>query len=86
MKKQSEECLPYAARSNDALRSADHAFADGDVKEVALHMPTVYDLPDAPMVEDAINQITEEKYGIHLNLTYVTTGNWQQQSNLLFYR
>lgn len=21
------------------------AFADGDVKEVALHMPTVYDLP-----------------------------------------
>ena len=60
------------------------AFADGDVKEVALHMPTVYDLPDAPMVEDAINQITEEKYGIHLNLTYVTMGNWQQQSNLLF--
>ena len=47
-------------------------------------MPTVYDLPDAPMVEDAINQITEEKYGIHLNLTYVTMGNWQQQSNLLF--
>ncbi len=39
------------------------AFADGDVKEVALHMPTIYDLPDAPMVEDAINQITEEKYG-----------------------
>ncbi|MFR6469083.1 MAG: extracellular solute-binding protein, partial [Lachnospiraceae bacterium] len=36
------------------------------------------------MVEDAINQITEEKYGIHLNLTYVTMGNWQQQSNLLF--
>ena len=46
------------------------AFADGDVKEVSLHLPTVYDLPDAPMVEDAINQITEEKYGIHLNLTY----------------
>ena len=60
------------------------AFADGDVKEVSLHLPTVYDLPDAPLVEDAINQITEEKYGIHLNLTYITTGNWQQQSNLLF--
>ena len=49
--------------SDDALRSPDHAFADGDVKEVALHMPTIYDLPDAPMVEDAINQITEENTG-----------------------
>ena len=39
------------------------AFADGDVKEVSLHLPTVYDLPDAPMVEDAINQITEENTG-----------------------
>ncbi len=37
-------------------------------------MPTIYDLPDAPMVEDAINQITEEKYGIHMNLTYVSNG------------
>ena len=60
------------------------AFADGDVKEVALHIPVVYDMPDAPMIQDAINQITEEKYGIHMNLTCVSMGNWQQQSNLLF--
>lgn len=28
------------------------AFADGDVKEVALHIPVVYDMPDAPMIQE----------------------------------
>ena len=85
MKKSVKRALTVCGAAAMMLSAAQiSAFADGDVKEVSLHLPTVYDLPDAPMVEDAINQITEEKYGIHLNLTYVTTGNWQQQSNLLF--
>lgn len=54
------------------------------IKNVSVHIPTVYDLPDAQMVEDKINEITEEKYKIHMNLNFITTGNWQQQSNLLF--
>ena len=85
MKKSVKRALTVCGAAAMMLSAAQiTAFADGDVKEVSLHLPTVYDLPDAPMVEDAINQITEEKYGIHLNLTYVTMGNWQQQSNLLF--
>ena len=85
MKKSVKRALTVCGAAAMMLSAAQiSAFADGDVKEVSLHLPTVYDLPDAPMVEDAINQITEEKYGIHLNLTYVTMGNWQQQSNLLF--
>ena len=85
MKKSVKRMLTVCGAAAMMLSAAQiTAFADGDVKEVSLHLPTVYDLPDAPMVEDAINQITEEKYGIHLNLTYITTGNWQQQSNLLF--
>ena len=85
MKKSVKKALTACGAAAMMLSAAQiSAFADGDVKEVSLHLPTVYDLPDAPMVEDAINQITEEKYGIHLNLTYVTMGNWQQQSNLLF--
>ena len=53
------------------------------VKTVAIHIPTVYDLPDAQEVEDEINKITEDKYKIHMDLNFISTGNWQQQSNLL---
>lgn len=60
------------------------AGAEGDVKNVNVTMPTVYDLPDAQLVEDEINKITEEKYGIHLDLEFISMGNWTQQSNLLF--
>ena len=56
----------------------------GQVQEVALHLPTVYDLPDAEMVETEINKIAEEKYGLHFDINYISTGSWQQQSNLLF--
>ena len=55
-----------------------------EVKTVNVHIPTVYDLPDAQKVEDDINKITEEKYKIRLDLNFITTGNWLQQSNLLF--
>lgn len=55
-----------------------------EVKSVNVTIPTVYDLPDADKVETEINKITEEKYGIHLDLEFITTGNWLQQSNLLF--
>lgn len=55
-----------------------------EVKTVNVHIPTVYDLPDAQKVEDEINKITEEKYKIRLDLNFITTGNWLQQSNLLF--
>ena len=65
------------ASSKGAEKNAD------SVKSVAVHIPTAYDLPDAQQVEDAINKITEEKYKIHMDLNFVSTGNWQQQSNLL---
>ena len=62
MKKSVKRMLTVCGAAAMMLSAAQiTAFADGDVKEVSLHLPTVYDLPDAPMVEDAINQITEEK-------------------------
>lgn len=57
---------------------------EGGIKSVNVHIPTVYDLPDADKVEAEINKITEDKYKIHMDLNFITTGNWQQQSNLLF--
>ncbi len=62
------------------------AFAGSALAEsekVVLAMPSVYDMTDTPEVQDAINAITEEKYGISFELLFVPIGNWTQQSNLL---
>ncbi|MDO4283884.1 MAG: ABC transporter substrate-binding protein [Eubacteriales bacterium] len=67
--------------SGDAAGSS--AESGAEIKTVSFALPTAYDTPDGELVQDAINAITEEKYGIHFNISYVATGNWQQQSNLL---
>lgn len=60
------------------------AVESNEVQEVALHLPAVYDLPDAELVEAEINKIAEEKYGLRFDINFISTGNWTQQSNLLF--
>lgn len=43
-----------------------------------------YDSPaDTDEVEAAINEIAEEKYGVHLDIEFIATGNWTQQTNLM---
>lgn len=54
-----------------------------DVQTVVLAMPSIYDMTDEAMVEEAINAITAEKYGINFDLLFIPMGNWTQQSNLL---
>ena len=70
--------------SSDSAKTESGTEGSGEVKSVNVTMPTVYELPDAQLVEDEINKITEEKYGIHLDLEFISMGNWLQQSNLLF--
>lgn len=43
----------------------------------------VYDMTDAPKVQEAMNKILAEKYGIQCELTFIGFGSWSQQSNLL---
>ena len=50
------------------------ALAESD--KVVVAMPSVYDMTDTPEVQDAINAITEEKYGISFELLFVPIGNW----------
>lgn len=57
--------------------------ASNEVKTVHFAIPVSYDTPDGPEVQDAINAITEEKYGIRFDISFIAMGNWQQQSNLL---
>jgi putative aldouronate transport system substrate-binding protein len=45
--------------------------------------PGVYDTTDAPMVQDAMNKILAERYGIQINLNFIGMGSWTQQTNLL---
>lgn len=55
-----------------------------EIQSVSIYMPSSYDNPDAQMVNDAINAITESKYQIHLELNLIPFGNWAQTVNLLF--
>lgn len=66
--------------------SADASTATVDVKDmpvVNFVMPSFYDFSDAPAVQEKINEILAEKYGIQCELTYVSIGAWTQQTNLL---
>ena len=55
---------------------------NGEVKTVTMWIPALYDMPLASEVQDAMNSVSEEKYGIHYELTFVNWGNYEQQINL----
>lgn len=61
---------------------ANTAMAD-ELPTVKVCIPN-YDSPaDTPAVEEAINAIIGEKYGIQMDLEFIATGNWAQQTNLM---
>jgi ABC-type sugar transport system, periplasmic component len=43
----------------------------------------VYDTTDAPKVQEALNKVLGEKYGINVKITYIDFGSWTEQTNLL---
>jgi putative aldouronate transport system substrate-binding protein len=51
-------------------------------EKVVLAMPIFYDMPDTPIVQDAINAIANN-YGVDFEFQFINAGSWQQQSNLL---
>ena len=55
----------------------------GDMPVVNFCVPNVYDTSELQMVEDGINAVTADKYGLKIKLTFVEFGNWTQQSNML---
>lgn len=72
-----------SGNSGESNTASESGNSSGEVKTVVVAIPTSYDLPDAGEVQDAINAITEEKYGINFNFTFINTGSWVDQSNLL---
>ncbi|WP_187374338.1 ABC transporter substrate-binding protein [Murimonas intestini] len=77
-------CGGGSGSAKGSNESSKEGAAKDEVTSVNVHIPTAYDLPDAQLVEDEINKITEDKYKLHLDLNFISTGNWLNQSNLLF--
>lgn len=55
----------------------------GEGKEVVVAIPCMSDMEYADDVEEAINKIAVDRYGIQYNFEFISYGNWSQQSNLL---
>lgn len=65
---------------------SDDKTASSDTKDMPVInfvMPSFYDFSTASEVENQINEILGDKYGIQTKLTYVSIGAWTQQTNLL---
>lgn len=61
----------------------DGAGGSSNVTDVVVAIPTAYDMPDAAEVQNAMNEIAKERYGVTVTLNFISMGNWAQQSNLL---
>lgn len=59
--------------------------AAGDMVTVNLVLPAIFTFNDADVqeVNTEINKILAEKYGVQVKLTYVNSGSWVQQTNLM---
>ncbi len=55
---------------------------DGEITEVCVMIQTLFGTDGAQEVEDAVNAVTEEKYGLRFKITMVDMGNIAQHRNL----
>ena len=69
--------------SGDSSASSGDTADSGEVQNVIVAIPTLFDINDSQMVADAINEISAEKYGVTVTLEFIAAGNWAQQTNLL---
>lgn len=72
-------CGSSGSENADKASSADTE----DMPVVSFVMPSFFDFSDAPAVEEKLNEVLGEKYGIQTELTYISVGAWTQQTNLL---
>ncbi len=73
--------------SGSAGSDGDDGGSDGETGELAEIEMYFYDLRSTGAdygehVEEAVNQLTEQQLGIHVNITWLTISDWQQQVQL----
>lgn len=74
---------PAASTAGDNGSAASTGTESKESSTVVVAIPSAYDMPDSEEVQNAINAITESKYGIKYEFMFIPTGNWAQQTNLL---
>ncbi len=72
-----------ASNAGNAADTSDTAKKTENMTTVNLALLGIYDFSDAPAVQEKINEILAEKYGIQVNITYISSGSWTQQTNLM---
>lgn len=55
----------------------------GEVQNVVVAMMAPLEMADAQLVEDAINEIASERYGVTVTLQFIESGSWTDKINLL---
>lgn len=57
--------------------------AEEEITTVKVCIPNYTSPADTAEVVEAINEIVEPQYGIRLDIEFIATGNWAQQTNLM---
>ncbi|MDO4283924.1 MAG: ABC transporter substrate-binding protein [Eubacteriales bacterium] len=76
-------CAGSSSGDGTTSAAAGTETASGEIPVVNFSVMNIYDTTDLGDIENAINEITTDRYGLQIDLTYVESGNWQQQSNML---
>lgn len=76
-------CCACGSSAKNADKEKNETKTSGKITEVSVMFGTLYNTDGVKEVEDAVNAITEKKYGLHFNISLVDFGNLAQQTNLL---
>ena len=55
----------------------------GETTNVVVAMLAPMEMEDTQIVQDAINEIASERYGVTVTLQYIASGSWTDKINLL---
>ncbi len=69
---------------NSGTESSEQASGgSGEIQNVVVAMLAPMEMTDAQLVEDAINEIAAERYGVTVTLQFIPSGSWTDKINLL---
>ncbi len=54
----------------------------GEITNIVMWVPIMFDTPDPQSIEDEVNKYSEERYGIHYDLEFVPLGDYNQKRNM----
>lgn len=77
--------LLSACSSSESSSNSEVESNNGEVTELRVAFPIFSALPkDIPLIEGAVNEITEKKINVKVKLMPISFSNWMQQTNLMF--